>query len=189
MTSIKSDKKSEFVCFWCNKHFVTWTYRKPKFCSAQCRSEYGAKQPRRKRAIDLVTICCEQCGNEYTVHRCFTRNGRSSRFCKRACLDKWNSENMMGAGNHNYSGGVKFPDRGSNWIMQRKKTLERDGHKCQICGSQKTKKHVLDVHHIVPYKAFNGDYLKANDFSNLITLCRACHVKVEHHGYPCPHPS
>jgi predicted HNH restriction endonuclease len=37
----------------------------------------------------------------------------------------------------------------------------------------------LDVHHIVPFRTFKGDWRKANELSNLITLCRNCHRKAE----------
>jgi predicted HNH restriction endonuclease len=47
---------------------------------------------------------------------------------------------------------------------------------------------VLHVHHIRPYKEFNGNYWEANDLRNLITLCYTCHHKVERSGLPCPQP-
>jgi hypothetical protein len=54
----------------------------------------------------------------------------------------------------------------------RKAVFERDGYKCQNCGSQKT----LHAHHIKPRK----DYPElAFDIKNGITLCKKCHI-IEH---------
>jgi hypothetical protein len=48
------------------------------------------------------------------------------------------------------------------------KILERDSNKCQHCynGTERS----LDIHHI------DGDKLN-NSFSNLVALCRSCHLK------------
>jgi predicted HNH restriction endonuclease len=35
------------------------------------------------------------------------------------------------------------------------------------------------VHHLIPYRTFNGDYLAANRLANLISVCRPCHWKRE----------
>jgi 5-methylcytosine-specific restriction endonuclease McrA len=48
----------------------------------------------------------------------------------------------------------------------RREILERDGWRCQNCGSSKN----LDVHHIKRRSALGGDAK-----TNLITLCRECH--------------
>jgi 5-methylcytosine-specific restriction endonuclease McrA len=48
----------------------------------------------------------------------------------------------------------------------RREILERDGWRCQKCGSSRN----LDVHHRIRRSAL-GDDLE----TNLITLCRECH--------------
>jgi 5-methylcytosine-specific restriction endonuclease McrA len=48
----------------------------------------------------------------------------------------------------------------------RREILERDGWRCQNCGSSKH----LDVHHQRPRSALGDD-----KETNLITLCRECH--------------
>ena len=55
----------------------------------------------------------------------------------------------------------------------RKKVLERDGYKCQKCGS--TEK--LNVHHIKSFAEFPDEREK---IENGITLCEKCHRKL--HG-------
>lgn len=182
-------KKSIFICQWCNKSFEKWTYRKPTFCSNQCRSEYAARQPKpaQRRPQNFVTMYCEQCSKEYVVHKSQNENGHTSRFCSRQCMVNWLSDNQRGVNHPNWIGGkTRFPDRGRNWSKQRKLAIARDGYKCQICGKQKGQGMRVEVHHIIPYKEFEGDYLKANDLRNLITLCRYCHVQVEDHNLPCP---
>jgi 5-methylcytosine-specific restriction endonuclease McrA len=52
------------------------------------------------------------------------------------------------------------------YATMRRLVLERDGWRCQKCGSFRN----LDVHHMRRRSAF-GDDAEAN----LITLCRECH--------------
>jgi len=66
---------------------------------------------------------------------------------------------------------------GANWEKQRRLALERDEHICQVCdASQGMTSH--HVHHKIPFKAFDS-YLDANRLDNLVTLCPACHQRVE----------
>ena len=53
------------------------------------------------------------------------------------------------------------------------KILKRDNYKCQLCFSDSD----LTIHHI--------DYIKKNsDTKNLVTLCRACNIRVNtNRGY------
>jgi 5-methylcytosine-specific restriction endonuclease McrA len=52
----------------------------------------------------------------------------------------------------------------------RKTILERDGWRCQNCGTRQR----LDVHHIIPRARGGEDHER-----NLITLCRSCHDELE----------
>ncbi len=66
---------------------------------------------------------------------------------------------------------------GANWGAQRRAALERDRRTCQVCGA--TEGQVSHhVHHRVPFKAFDS-HLDANRLENLITVCPACHRRVE----------
>lgn len=51
----------------------------------------------------------------------------------------------------------------------RERVLRRDGRKCVVCSSME----MLQVHHINP-RSNGGD----EQFDNLITLCKECHIKV-----------
>lgn len=58
------------------------------------------------------------------------------------------------------------------WSNVRKRILERDKYKCQICGAIGLDK--LHIHHILKRKQ------KGKDFDdNLITVCPSCHKKAD----------
>lgn len=79
-----STKKSVFICEWCKKEFEEWTYRKPRFCSNQCRSEFACRQPKnRPFGIDLggkIKWNCKQCGKKM-----FTFKSRVRDTCSNKC--------------------------------------------------------------------------------------------------------
>jgi 5-methylcytosine-specific restriction endonuclease McrA len=175
-------KRSVFICKWCGKQFETWTYRQPNFCSRQCMSEYAARQPKpnARRPESFIVKICEFCGKEYKIHKCqdHRKNNTKARFCSVFCKGQYTSLHMRGNQNVNfiYGGSEK---RGQNWNSQKRAALKRDNNTCQICGIQKTKGRRNDVHHIIPFPKFDGDFVRSNDLSNLITLCRQCHCDVE----------
>jgi 5-methylcytosine-specific restriction endonuclease McrA len=57
------------------------------------------------------------------------------------------------------------------YAIVRKRVFERDGWRCQECGSMKN----LQVHHMKRRSQLGGDVMP-----NLITLCVSCHE--ERHG-------
>ena len=71
-----TNKKREYICAYCGKHFIDYTYRQRKYCSKECY----LKTKRNK-----VTLTCEYCGKPYQVVR--SRVGRSH-FCSRSCKAK-----------------------------------------------------------------------------------------------------
>jgi 5-methylcytosine-specific restriction endonuclease McrA len=74
-----------------------------------------------------------------------------------------------GALNPNWTGGKKGY-RGPGWERVRQQVLKRDNFTCQHCGARND----IHVHHIIPYRK-----TKDNSLSNLITLCRSCHTKMD----------
>ena len=54
------------------------------------------------------------------------------------------------------------------YAIVRTRALERDGWRCQECGSMES----LEVHHFKPRSQLGGDVMH-----NLITLCVGCHGK------------
>lgn len=177
------------ICEWCGKTFETRHDAPGRFCSHQCTSEYAATQPPkgiRKPEIH-ITLTCKVCGKPYqtTTHQV---RERGSSCCSRECVAILQSQLKRKEGNPNYRGGTIIY-RGANWGTQSRKALKRDGHKCQICG-KKVGRHKADygIHHIKPFRQFGDDYLTANQLSNLITLCRSCHARVEYGDLSCPRP-
>lgn len=61
-----------------------------------------------------------------------------------------------------------------NWDTIRKRVYQRDGNRCVMCG----KKGKLHAHHIVPVRIS-----KDNSLSNLVSVCGACHRKLEKVGF------
>jgi 5-methylcytosine-specific restriction endonuclease McrA len=55
------------------------------------------------------------------------------------------------------------------WKKRVAEIMERDGHKCRMCG---TSQGLADVHHIIKRSQGGSD-----DADNLILLCRDCHNK------------
>ncbi len=82
-------------------------------------------------------------------------------------------------------------DYGPQWAKIRLRIRTRDGFKCQVCGRPEngpsmplgtSREH--DVHHRVPFRAFRDetghiDRERANQLTNLVTLCPECHRKAE----------
>ncbi len=76
-------------------------------------------------------------------------------------------------------------DYGPDWAAQRDAARARDGYVCRQCGAPEREGRQHDVHHITPFRTFgyapgfNDFYKLANRLENLITLCAACHRRVE----------
>jgi len=88
------------------------------------------------------------------------------------------SKKTSGEKNPNWKGGIsrKFPYR-RGWGRIRKTVLSRDGYTCQQC-QKKEELGKLHVHHLVDRKLFHSAD-KAHQLTNLITLCRKCHLVIE----------
>lgn len=90
-------------------------------------------------------------------------------------------ENQVGENNYNWEGGKRVYT--GCWDQKRELVLERDEHECVLCGTTQTEhtekfSRSLEVHHIIPYRKFDNDE-RAHDPSNLITLCKDCHLEWE----------
>ena len=66
---------------------------------------------------------------------------------------------------------------GNQWARIRLAVIARDENRCQICGcSYETP--ALHVHHKIPFRTFTDPEI-GNLQNNLITLCPACHKRIE----------
>jgi DEAD/DEAH box helicase domain-containing protein len=68
-------------------------------------------------------------------------------------------------------------DYGPEWKFLREIVRKRDAYRCQVCGTMESgiPHH---VHHKIPFRAFTSS-TEANQLSNLVTLCPACHRRAE----------
>lgn len=163
-------------CEKCGNEFETYD-EKQRFCSTTCHGNWLSKNNRGEKHPNWnggkITLECDFCDKTYKVA---PNKKEKSRFCSRECYYNWRRESNITTGENNsrWKGGHEYY-RGKNWFQKRKKTLERDGYKCMICG--KDKKEIgrnPDVHHIIPYR-----FSKNNSLPNLISLCREHHTEVE----------
>ena len=148
-------------------------------CSKECTNKFHSiKQLGEKNhAYNKVEMECVICGKHFNVS--YSRvQAEKGKCCSVECKRLYLSELFRGENNPYYKNGehtISHKYRGYNWNEQRELALERDGHKCTICGSEKN----LQVHHIIRYTEFNGDYISANQLENLQTLCCSCHSRIE----------
>lgn len=174
-------KKEQITCVVCGKSFEAWAYRQSKCCSKKCASSlsFGVPKPTRRRPDSFITKNCTICGKPYTIHKIFIKK-RISNYCSSDCRAKFFSETRRGINNPNFVHGNPQYDYGDDWLKQSRKAKKRDDHTCQICGYKSGGNRYLDVHHIVPFVKFGIErYKEANHLTNLISLCRPCHAKVE----------
>lgn len=142
---------------------------------------------------------CITCGALFTpvkyrasedVFKAFT--GRQN--CSKECLDAWkaksksaymraNREKFSGPNSWNWKGACLLKNksyRGSDWTEIAESIRKRDKYQCCDCGlthQQHLDKwgKILEVHHKIPFHEFT-DHRKANAKSNLVTLCKSCHM-------------
>ena len=171
-------KLVELQCNYCNESFSVPPNRQytAKYCSKTCLGKANGKrahnQLNRKKILE-----CSYCKNTVVKKRSTIR---ALNFCGKECMSKYYVETGMFTGENSgtWNGG-KINYYGPNWHSQRRKARERDNYTCQDCGiHEKDYGQELSVHHIKPFKEFNGDWKNANKLSNLISLCEyPCHRK------------
>lgn len=132
-----------------------------KFCSIKCKQAWW-RGPNHS-AYDSETVICQMCGNEFVALK-----SRNRKFCSTACRAA--SEVLPAAGYY-----------GPDWKRQRRKARYRDGYKCRMCGVTESELgRELDVHHVVPFRKFGLiNHSEANSLANLVSVCKACHRKLE----------
>lgn len=90
------------------------------------------------------------------------------------------SRSTAGEANPNWRGGYEYR-YGAGWALAREHAIERD-QVCQHCGHDGGELR-LEVHHIIPVRAFREEEVpleRAHDLSNLVLLCNRCHGKADH---------
>jgi len=171
-------ERPSFTCEVCGRVFnvppSTPQHNACRFCSPQCAGT----------DVESIQKICKYCGKAYTV---IPSRADISRFCSRKCKNAVQTKEFSGPNNPSWKGGP-IDDYGHNWESQRRLALERD-KVCLLCGAPRSQcGYELDVHHIIPMREFDGNWEAANCLSNLVALCRNCHLLVENNKVQCPHP-
>lgn len=158
-----SPEKAKRVCPICGRTF-TATRHMPKYCSDECRIVASKKGKPAERI-------CRACG------KTFLPDSKHRKYCSKECRlaakdqDK-RDQDRQGHDRRRYSG-------------NREVTINRDLRQCAMCGAtedlvqhdagESGATSNLVVHHLDE----TGSSPNRNDNQgNLVTLCRACHVKV-----------
>lgn len=135
------------------------------FADPGCKSVYR----QHKQAI------CRQCGEAFDVPEFTAGDSIELRFCSSACRRQWATDTPT----FEVKVGQRQGHRGGNWKVQAEKARKRDGYACRVCGvSEEELGRRLDVHHKIPYVSFRSN-VEANKLENLISVCPACHNRLE----------
>lgn len=168
--------KIDCTCLQCGKIFKEYISGikrgQGKYCSKKCWSIAQRNQ---------IECICPICHKNFSV-KAYRGKERAIIYCSKRCYAVGQSLLQRGSKSHFWRGGIgRNAYRGENWNQQRKAAYARDKGECQYCGRKPQKgKRKFQVHHIKPLREFNGDYVAANQLTNLITLCHQCHGKAEH---------
>jgi len=138
-----------------------------KYCSVGCY--HGDRDSQ-----GLIERTCETCGDKFTIKKT-QLNHRPAKYCSFKCMGEGIGPDRLGSDHPNWKGGYG-QYYGPSWPKQRKRALERDGHKCVICGDEQ----LVHVHHVKRFGDFGVEnHEKANDLDNLICLCPSHHGEWE----------
>jgi len=184
----------EVECAYCGDTKTTNQYtadhRERFFCDYDCRGSFLSTQTGEEaRAYNggKVELVCEVCG-EIDMRK--PSEVDSSRFCSQDCMLEWRSQELVGENHPRYKEENVETYYGPNFPEQRLKALERDDHRCQVCGKSNEQNirettSGLNCHHIRKFRECDG-YRKANHLRNLVMLCSECHQYVENNQITVP---
>jgi 5-methylcytosine-specific restriction endonuclease McrA len=164
-------KRKEMTCKRCDEMFEFYPSDKKGVYCPECveaSSEFLGEPYYEVHEIERTKKVCEFCGRIIDVLQ--SRADRYPvRFCSHNCLSL--SLMMRDASDQNVYNG--------NWREVRRRTLDRDDHRCKNCGATEEELgQEPDVHHIVPVREFSDPQI-AHSIDNLICLCRSCHRLAE----------
>lgn len=164
------ERKIEIICQYCSKVFSVAPSRlrhgRGKHCSPTCQYKTKKEAPK----LPQLSLICLGCGIMFSRLPCILLNREGGgKYCSRKCRNIYRVGSLVP---NWFNAPRKY--RGPNWQRQKRAAMKRDGGICQNCESP-----AIDIHHIVPYRRFNGDWQRANDLKNLVSLCKPCHRKTE----------
>lgn len=180
-------------CQWCGVEFVkAANHPTAKFCSNACLLASRRVRPH----------VCRACGTVFSPIKFKKDTGRFRAYTGReSCSDECafqlkgertkrrmaeTRERWVGPNNPMWVGAALRKNRsyrGPDWPQISEKIRKRDKYACRSCGMtaeehQAKWGQALEVHHIVPFYEFT-DHRKANAASNLVTLCKSCHMAAD----------
>lgn len=139
-------------CQVCGTPMINARTPNRRTCSRACRMK-----------IERTSLVCRYCGKVLILPKSVAEHRK---YCSHEC----------------YAAASRLPNasrapkrRGQNWKAARKERIKRQGGRCSVCGTTEA----TDVHHVIPYKYFKGDWQNANCQSNLVLLCKRCHRVTE----------
>ena len=168
-------------CLTCSKEFQPPIYNVRMgygwYCSRSCvaQARTGNKNSNWK-GISIQRECVS-CG------KIFRPRNRGKDRVNKYCSHKCRAVMYTGDKNPNWRGGVRSGRKGydrdlamgaKNYRAWKNAVKNRDGHTCQLCGSQKD----LVAHHIYNY---NTHTQLRYALDNGITLCNKCHSSISWH--------
>lgn len=177
---------THLVCIVCSQRFPVTPGQygqRVQSCSPECRSELRRREnsrPGRRRRVSKRPWNegrCDECGQPYRWQKRYAR-----RFCSNKCRTAWFGRlTPTGAKNPYWKGGQGPSYYGESWRSAKRLAISRDRGACADCGRGKDELGELPcVHHLIPFRVFGTDrHEEANVLSNLICLCRSCHLKRE----------
>lgn len=143
-------------------------------CSTKCSQKRFADAKIVERAIcrDMAPRACAECGSEFVPSK---YSWHRHRFCSSKCSVKANRRIFAERHPERVIENGKQSNK-RRWGGNHAAALDRDGHKCVQCGSEKK----LRVHH----RDGSGEAESPNhDLSNLETLCATCHKRIHKLSY------
>jgi hypothetical protein len=140
------------------------------FCSQQCVIDYALENYGDDHGLKFNKFNCEQCNKVFYLY------DKNQRFCSRLCRGNFHSKDNHYKWLEDRSMLVTTqPERNTKEYKDwRNYILNRDNHKCQVCGTGRDKD-ILCTHHIKPVSKYKD---LITDTENGITLCEHnCHYK------------
>jgi len=156
---------------WIHRHDIETRSRTPDPPS-ELQSESDLRRVYRDEGLSTYAIADQLDCAPSTVHDWLCRHDIETRAVGSQPGDlhhRWKGEHQ--------------PYYGNNRHERRRAALDRDDQQCRVCGiDQRTHEDEhgmgLDVHHVTPIREFE-EPTAANELGNLVTLCRACHNRID----------
>ena len=157
---------------WLQEHYITKGLSHEDMASIAGVSKHTIRAWIRKHGLQkplgswTIGVSPWNTGKRYKAKVAFTQERRTKI-----------SEHMKGEKSHQWKGGITRESIvvRKNVEKLRLDTYVRDNYTCRLCGQNSNK---LTIHHVLPIWA-RVDL--ASEPDNLVTLCRSCHLKVNHH--------